>query len=530
MSVEIGTHVGHYRIDDVVSDRPHGTVYRAADLESDLDVDGEVVALKVVPSTQVAPEWVAAPLDHPGIVRTREVFTEGDRTWIAMEWAHSTLAARLRSVGMMPPDEVRDLGVELAGALSYAHDRGVLHRDLKPSNVLILPNGRYALTDFGVYGRLRPQQGDAPPTTPGGEIAGTPLYMSPEQILGQRQTARSDVFGLGLLLFECLHGEVPGAEADSFAELARLRVAEQTTVPPSPLQPVLERCLARDPDDRYASAHDVMRALWLPVSGLPPLASVGAAPGGTDREGQDVPQLERSTGPRRRRARTPRGDPAPAARRSRTRPHPVLLAVAASCLVAVGVVFGIVLVRDHGPADEPGTGGTSDTTTVTPPDSGEEPDPGDDVSSRGTLAVVVGIGAGAALTAGGLAGGRRLRRGLGGHDPEIERRAADVLFGAGGRSDLTASLLVEVDDVLAGLRSVDQRVLGMTLVGMVSEFGQATDSQDRQSALVNIVTIMDKLQDRLSPWHIRHRDAIATGVGVLGCASGIASAVGGLLA
>lgn len=191
----------------------------------------------------------------------------------------------------------------------------------------------------------------------------------------------------------------------------------------------------------------------------------------------------------------------------------VAAAVVAAALLVAAVVATSLAGDDTGSTGVPGVGGA-----------------GDSGGAGDLIGALVGVGAGVALAVVGVVTARRIRRDFASRNPEIERRAAAVLFGAAARDDLTTSLLVEIDDVLASLRAVDQRVLGMTLRAMVGEFDRATASSDRQSALVNIVTIMEKLQQRLSPWHVRHRDAIATGIAVVGCASGVASAVGGLLA
>lgn len=137
------------------------------------------------------------------------------------------MEADLRAGGQLTVQQTVQLGRDMASALSYAHQRGILHRDIKPSNVLRTTEGTYKLVDFGAVGQL--QQDTA--ATKAGEIAGTPLYMSPEQITGASQTPASDLFGLGPLLYRCLHGHLPDETADTYLQLAVGRINAPISVP-----------------------------------------------------------------------------------------------------------------------------------------------------------------------------------------------------------------------------------------------------------------------------------------------------------
>jgi hypothetical protein len=120
---------------------------------------------------------------------------------------------------------------------------------------------------------------------------------------------------------------------------------------------------------------------------------------------------------------------------------------------------------------------------------------------------------------------RWLRRRWSVASPQLEREASRLLFSSVGRAELSRSLMIEVDTMLEGLRSVDERILGMTVVAMLAEYDTADSSADRQAALLNMVAVLEKVEGRLAPWHVRHRDAIATTIAVVGCVAGVLSAV-----
>ncbi|MGH3929864.1 MAG: hypothetical protein ACRDTF_07790, partial [Pseudonocardiaceae bacterium] len=154
------------------------------------------------------------------------------------------------------------------------------------------------------------------------------------------------------------------------------------------------------------------------------------------------------------------------------------------------------------------------------------------VAGIGLLGVgngMVRVGAGLAIAGVALAVARHIRRRWASRAPEAERRAATILFGAGQRAELTQSLMIEVDQVVRNLDSFDAKFLGMTVVAMIHEYEAAKNSSDRQSALLNVVVLMEKLQAHFSPWHVRHKDAIATSVAVVGALAGVASVVSGFL-
>lgn len=138
------------------------------------------------------------------------------------------------------------------------------------------------------------------------------------------------------------------------------------------------------------------------------------------------------------------------------------------------------------------------------------------------------VAGGLVVAGGALFVARRVRR-LASRAPDTERQAASILTGAGGREALTKSMVLEVDQVVAKLKGLDARLLGYTMVMLIREAEEATESADRVAALIQMVTLMEKLVKQLSPWHVRHKEAIATVIAIVGALVGIASVVSGFL-
>jgi hypothetical protein len=257
-----GTIVGsRYRIVSLLGRGGMGEVYRADDLRL-----GQPVALKFVSLGNDKQSLqnlyhevrVARQVSHPNVCRVHDVIeTEGHR-FIAMEYVDGEdLASLLRRVGRLPPAKATDIVREIASGLAAAHDRGIIHRDLKPANVMLDGAGHALVTDFGLAALVGAEDG---------RIAGTPAYMAPEQVLGRPVTPSSDVYALGLVMYELFTGEHVYA-SPSYAERRR-----QPTITPPPashsvkdIDPatdaVITACLAEDPALRPASARAVLARL-----------------------------------------------------------------------------------------------------------------------------------------------------------------------------------------------------------------------------------------------------------------------------
>ncbi len=204
-------------------------------------------------------------LDHPGIQRSYDAGEDRSRPYVVMEYVEGeTLRARLRRLGRLPIAEAVDLAEQLADAMASAHAQGICHRDLKPENVLVTPDGRAVVTDFGIALMTGARRLTWRWLT---STVGTPDYMAPEQVQGKRGDARTDVYALGVMLFEMLAGRVPW-EGDN--PLAVMSQHVNASVPslrevdpaiPPPLEAIVRKCLRKDPDERYADARALLRDL-----------------------------------------------------------------------------------------------------------------------------------------------------------------------------------------------------------------------------------------------------------------------------
>ena len=245
-------------------------VYRAIERELEREVALKVLPISLAGDGQMVERFLreartAARLEHPHVVPIWRVGRAGGVPFIAMKLVHGpTLGDLLANRGALPGAQVRRILVETASALAHAHGCGVVHRDIKPDNILLEPDGRALVTDFGIARATREGR-----LTASGTAIGTPRYMSPEQARARPVDGRSDLYALGVVAYECLVGHVPFDGPDPVGIL--LAHVEQPVPVPTlhdpearALWPVVERLLAKHPDDRFEDARALLTALGVP--------------------------------------------------------------------------------------------------------------------------------------------------------------------------------------------------------------------------------------------------------------------------
>ncbi|HYN02819.1 MAG TPA: serine/threonine-protein kinase, partial [Vicinamibacteria bacterium] len=257
---------GRYRVVGLLGRGGMGQVYRADDLKL-----GAAVALKFLPEALARDGAalarfhqevrLARQISHPGVCRVFDIGEVDGEHFLTMEYIDGeTLASLLRRIGRLPPDKALEIARQLCAGLAAAHDAGVLHRDLKPANVMIDGRGRARVTDFGLAGLEAELRA-------GSDASGTPAYMAPEQLAGRAFTRRSEVYALGLLLYELFTGR-RFFDAATLPEILRQRRSGARPLPSSlvkDLDPLVERvilrCLEQDPARRPGSVGQVAAAL-----------------------------------------------------------------------------------------------------------------------------------------------------------------------------------------------------------------------------------------------------------------------------
>ena len=277
--------LGRYEIVAEIGKGAMGTVYKAVDplLE-------RTVALKTVSVPAGDPKMLeyearfyqeakaAGSLNHPNIVTVYDVGKSGNVPFLAMEYLEgSELNEIMRHCNPLPPAHAVEIAVQVADALAYAHDRGVVHRDVKPANIMVVRDGLVKITDFGI---ARMRSSDRAAET---YLAGSPRYMSPEQVLRKRAEEPSDIFSLGVVLYEMLTGAPPFSGADLNAIMFQIVNREPPPVSavsgalPRLLESIVSKALAKEPDTRYPTARELaseLRACRTAMQAAPTLAQM----------------------------------------------------------------------------------------------------------------------------------------------------------------------------------------------------------------------------------------------------------------
>src|ERR1700723_2741303 len=268
---------GRYQVTHLIARGGMAIVYRAQDV-----LLNRPVAIKTLyPELSADPLFVegfrreaqaAANLSHPNIVPVFDWGEDNGTYFIVMEFIDGRpLSSILRTAGPMHPDRAAEIGADVAIALAYAHRHGVIHRDVKPGNVLITEDGIVKVTDFGIARAINTEES----LTQTGAVMGTAAYFSPEQAEGKGVDARSDIYSLGVVLYEMAVGKPPFT-GDSPVAVASKHVRDQPVLPrvvnpaiPVELEAVIMKAMAKSPNDRYATAEEFRADLLRFIDGRP---------------------------------------------------------------------------------------------------------------------------------------------------------------------------------------------------------------------------------------------------------------------
>jgi serine/threonine-protein kinase len=269
--LEVGSDLDSYRIDAPIAKSGMATIFRATDTR-----DGRPVALKIPhPDMEADPilfdrfkreAAIGERLNHPNVMR---VFSDDRRSriYMVMEWCDGRLLRDILNEGQMPHERAIRIAIEVLKALDYIHSNGVVHRDLKPENIMVDEHDHIKLIDFGIAGDTASRRLTYANFT---AMLGTPDYIAPEQVKGKRGDGRTDIYSMGVILYEMLTGKLPFTGPTPMAAMNdRLlnhplppRVADPSVSPE--MQEILYRALERDPKNRYASAKEFIHDLEHP--------------------------------------------------------------------------------------------------------------------------------------------------------------------------------------------------------------------------------------------------------------------------
>lgn len=261
------SNLGRYEIIKELGRGAMAVVYEAKDPLID-----RIVAIKTINLRDLKPDEkqeyearfyqearAAGRLNHPNIVTIHDLGESGGMAYIAMELLKGCeLQNLLKNEQPLPVEESLNIVIQVATGLAYAHEHGIVHRDIKPSNIMVLKGRQIKIADFGIA-----RMTTSLLSTETGKVMGSPLYMSPEQVLNHSFDSRSDIFSVGTLLFQMLTGQMPFM-ADTANSVMYQIVHEEPQKPslinsevPETLDAIVSKCLSKNPDDRYQNAHEL---------------------------------------------------------------------------------------------------------------------------------------------------------------------------------------------------------------------------------------------------------------------------------
>jgi eukaryotic-like serine/threonine-protein kinase len=270
----VGQVLGHYLIDAKIGEGKFAVVYKGRDLRLD-----RTVAVKVLKEDclQANTAWgrllrearIASALNHPNICTLYDIGEEQDINYLALEFVQGKTLRAILDSGPLPVQNAFHFCMQIAEAMAYTHGAGILHRDFKCSNIMVTPTGRIKLVDFGLARlmeeeRAKQDEGSNSSAQEIGWLVGTLPYMAPELVRGEKATAQSGVWSLGVILFEMLTGELPFTGRSAFELGMEIMIGAAKQLPmdiPAGLRGIVQRCMAKDKEYRYYSAVEVLNHL-----------------------------------------------------------------------------------------------------------------------------------------------------------------------------------------------------------------------------------------------------------------------------
>jgi non-specific serine/threonine protein kinase len=308
----VGKLIGHYRIESLIGVGGMGEVYLALD-----EGLGRKAALKFLPENLTTDEAqlsrfknearTASALNHPNILTVYEIGAEGNVQFIATEFIEGVTLRTALASGRMSAHRALEIAVQVASALAAAHDAGVVHRDIKPENIMLRPDGYAKVLDFGIAKlteqRRTPDDHRIETTTllqtRPGLVLGTAHYMSPEQARGQKVDARSDIWSLGVVLYEMVTGSPPfrgDTPSDCIAAILTAEPASLSSISPdvpAKLESILQKALRKNTDERYQTIKEMLAELRILKAKLETESSLSQTKAGGDSHASDTKRPKR---------------------------------------------------------------------------------------------------------------------------------------------------------------------------------------------------------------------------------------------
>ena len=363
---QIDTVGGRYRLGRKLGAGGMGEVYAATDLRLDREVALKLLRAALAEQDGmrrrvVSEARLAARLTHPHVVGVLDAGEQDGRPFVVMERLSGRTLRDELTHGPLPAERVRDAGLQVLRALAAAHDLGIVHRDVKPGNVLDAGVGTWKVADFGIARWVHADE----TLTGTGELLGSPSYLAPERIEGRQAEAASDLYAVGVLMYEALTGRKPFEGDDPFALAAAIH--EGTYQPPTEIDPdadpliaaVIERAMRRDPSERFDGAEAMAAALLGEATdttdrtaAMPSAADPAVVDDPDEHETVPIPRLEQT-------ARLPVRPPAPRSRRRRLR----AVFMVAGAVIAAALITVLAIGVFTGP-DRPATGGAGSSLPI----------------------------------------------------------------------------------------------------------------------------------------------------------------------